>query len=182
MTTDLIPTDGALLPTVYEFDGLPPKPDLTTTATFAELYPQRFFSSTYLKELQRDMGAEHDRRWQLVLTPTGISQEAVFDPETERPAQARWELCLHFAETETLLILNKSRARLCKEITGSPFWYDWWKLGQIGLYVGELYGRLQPAFVVLEPFRANGQRAAEMDTRAVARQAVDELNRELFGD
>lgn len=142
------------------------KPELT----FYDLFPQRFFSMDYVEELNRAGGGH------MVLTPSGVSMEWVYDPEKdESGANGEWKPCMNFKETDTQLVLNKSRARLCVQLTGSSVPAHWSKVGKITLFPGVLNKKAQLTF----------QQAGGVDGEAVngngVRPNAGSVDDDLFG-
>ena len=106
-----------------------------------------------------------------ILTITGCSCEFVYDPSRGEESGS-WKLCLSFAETGTMLVINKSRGQQLKRLTKSPFLKDWANAGQIAIKPGIANGKAQ---IVID--RVPGQASGN---GKLAEKSLDELNEELF--
>jgi hypothetical protein len=129
-------------------------PDLS----IIDLFPENFFSMDGLQAIL-DVEAGHS----VALTVAACHIEYVFDP-AKGEASGEWKPVLSFEETGTKLILNKTRAQVAQQLTGSPLVRAWAGLGQISIRPGIKDGHAQ---ILLEPLRrarANGNgRKAEID-------------------
>lgn len=96
--------------------------------TVYDITPENYYSRAWLKQFLSDNGQAA-----LVLTTRHLSTEWVENPE--RPDDADWKDVLHFDETTTKLVLNKSRKLMMADQFGMMV-SDW--LGQrVALSVGE---------------------------------------------
>lgn len=141
--------------------------------TFDDLLPANFISMEGLEQWLDERNAAAR-----VLTVTGVSMELLYDPAREKPADGEWKPCLSFAETDSKLVINKTRAAQLKRLTGSPL-----VAACIGLTIairpGIGNGKAQ---VVIEgvPNSAESTRRSK-PTNGRRPADVDDINSELFG-
>jgi hypothetical protein len=139
-----------------------PKPQMdldNPNLSFDDVLPSNYFSMEDLQIWLDERGAESR-----ILTVTGTSIEFVFDPEKGEES-GNWKPCLSFAETGTMLVINKSRGQQLKKLTNSPFLKDWANVGQIAVKPGIANGKAQ---IVIK--------AVPLDS-----DGLDKLNEDLFG-
>lgn len=134
--------------------------------SFDDVLPSNYFAMEDL-----EIWLEERRAESRVLTVTRISMEWVYDPERGEETGA-WKPCLSFAETGTMLVVNKSRGQQLKKLTKSPFLKDWAQVGQIAIKPGIANGKAQ---IVIVPVPADGKATRLNDV------ADQQLNEELFG-
>lgn len=115
-----------------------PQMDLTNpNLSYDDVLPSNYFSMEDLEMWLEERNAESR-----ILTVTGCSVEFVYDPE-KGEATGDWKPCLSFAETATMLVINKTRGMQLKKFTKSPFLKDWAKAGQIAIKPGIANGKAQ---------------------------------------
>ena len=138
MTTKTL-TPVSFQPTLSVPHQAPPPPmDLTKPdLSFDDVLPSNYFSMEDLEIWLLERQAESR-----VLHVTGCSVEYVFDPE-KGEASGEWKPCLAFADTATLLVINKTRGQQLKQITHSPFLRDWATVGAIAIKPGLANGKGQ---------------------------------------
>lgn len=105
--------------------------------SFDDVLPANYFSMERVQEWLGERGAESR-----VLTVTGASVEFVYDPE-KGVDTGEWKPCLSFEDTATMLVINVSRGKQLKKMTGSPFLRDWAKIGRIAIRPGIADGKAQ---------------------------------------
>lgn len=120
-------------------DKAPPPPvDLgNPNLSFDDVLPANFFSMERLQDWLDERDAESR-----VLTVAGASVEYVYDPEKGEHT-GEWKPCLSFAETGTMLVINVTRGKQLKRLTGSPFMREWAKAGRITIKPGIADGHAQ---------------------------------------
>lgn len=148
--------------------------------SYDDVLPSNYFS---MEDLQiwleeRDVLAR-------VLRVTGCTMEYVYDPEKGEET-GEWKPCLHFADTATLLVINRTRGQQLKRIAKSPYLKDWATIGEIAIKPGIGNGKAQ---IIIEyapdadPDWAKD--AVEAESKPVKsdieNMPLDELNEELFG-
>jgi hypothetical protein len=136
--------------------------------SFDDVLPSNYFSMEDLEIWLEERDAESR-----ILTVTGCSVEYVYDPERGEES-GDWKPCLSFAETGTMLVINKSRGQQLKKLTNSPFLQAWVQVGQIAIKPGIANGKAQ---IVITPTPTNA--TGKADTSANGK-TVDEINEELF--
>lgn len=104
---------------------------------YDDVLPSNYFSMEELELWLEERGAESR-----LLTVIGCSLEFVFDPE-KGEATGDWKPCLSFAETATMLVINKTRGMQLKKLTNSPFLKEWAKAGRIAIKPGIANGKAQ---------------------------------------
>ena len=115
-----------------------PQMDLSNpNLSYDDVLPSNYFSMEELELWLEERSAESR-----ILTITGCSVEFVYDPE-KGEATGDWKPCLSFAETATMLVINKTRGMQLKKLTGSPFLKEWAKAGQIAIKPGIGNGKAQ---------------------------------------
>lgn len=190
------------LPVVVDFSPINPVPEKAPAPpidlqnpflSFDDVLPANYFSMERLQEWLDEREAESR-----ILTISAASMEYVFDPE-KGVESGEWKPCLSFAETATMLVINVSRGKQLKAITGSPFMKDWGASGrQVAIKPGIADSKAQ---IIIKPIpggtthMAKGQALAEDPEpewaqpaangngkgKANGRQKVDETNEALFG-
>jgi hypothetical protein len=136
-------------------------PDLS----IVDIFPENFFSLEGLQSIL-DLTGSHS----VALTVTACNMEYVYDPTAK--AAGEWRPVLSFEDTDTRLVLNKTRAKVAQDLTGSPFIKDWAKLGQVAIRPGIKDSHAQ---IILEPLKKNR-------SNGNGRSPVDDINNELFPD
>ena len=126
-------------------DDAPPMPfDLSNpNIAFDDVLPDNYFSLDGLQQWLSDRNAESR-----VLTVVGVSMELLYDPAKEKPKDGSWKPCLRFAETPTLLVINKSRGEQLSRLVGSPLLAKWAEAGQVCIKPGIANGKAQ---ICIEP-------------------------------
>lgn len=115
-----------------------PQMDLTNpNLSYDDVLPSNYFSMEELEQWLEERNAESR-----ILTVTGCTVEFVYDPE-KGEASGDWKPCLSFAETATMLVINKTRGMQMKKVTGSPFLKEWAKASQIAIKPGIANGKAQ---------------------------------------
>jgi hypothetical protein len=115
-----------------------PQMDLTNpNLSYDDVLPSNYFSMEELEIWLAERDAESR-----ILTVTGCTMEYVYDPE-KGETTGEWKPCLSFAETATMLVINKTRGMQLKKLTGSPFLKDWVKVGAIAIKPGIANGKAQ---------------------------------------
>lgn len=141
--------------------------------SFDDVLSSNFFS---MEDLQ--IWLDERRAESRVLTVTRCSMEYLYDPERGEET-GTWKPCLSFAETGTMLVINKSRGQQLKKRTQSPFLKDWAKVGQIAIKPGIANGKAQ---IVLVNVPQNGTPPNVGQTKeAFTNMSDEEFNDELFG-
>lgn len=105
--------------------------------SFDDVLPSNYFSMEDLEMWLEERAAESR-----ILTVTGCTMEYVYDPE-KGETTGEWKPCLSFAESATMLVINKTRGMQLKKLTGSPFLRDWANVGQIAIKPGIGNGKAQ---------------------------------------
>jgi len=139
-----------------------PKPQMdldNPNLSFDDVLPSNYLSMEDLQIWLDEREAESR-----ILTVTNCSIEFVFDPEKGEES-GDWKPCLSFAETGTMLVINKSRGQQLKKLTKSPFLKDWATVGQVAVKPGIANGKAQ---IVIEK--------VPMDEDSLAK-----ANEDLFG-
>ncbi len=117
-----------------------PAPQLDWTnpdLSFDDVLPSNYFSMEELELWLEERSAESR-----ILTVTGCTMEYVYDPE-KGETTGEWKPCLSFAESATMLVINKTRGMQLKKLTLSPFLRDWANVGQIAIKPGIGNGKAQ---------------------------------------
>ena len=84
-----------------------------------------------------------------VLTVTACTVEYLFDPQVDKNGESgEWKPVLWFAETDTGLVINKTRSGQLRHMTGSPLLAAWAHVGQITIKPGIGNGKAQ---IVISP-------------------------------
>jgi hypothetical protein len=136
-------------------------PDLN----FADVFPENFFSLEGLQTIVDEIGGP------LVLTATACTVEYVFNPEKGENS-GEWRPVLSFEETDTKLVLNKTRGRTVMQLARSPLVKNWGKIGRVAIRPAIRDGHAQ---IVIEPAPAEKE-PARSDGEPVD---VDTINQEL---
>ena len=150
-------------PTLEVPDNAPPLPvDVGNQhLTVDDLFPENFLSMAGLERWLNERNAESR-----VLTVTAVSMELLYDPSNgEKPKDGTWRPCLSFAETDSKLVINKSRAEMLSAMVQSPLIAAWAKVGAIAIKPGIANGKAQ---IVI--------------TRPPAAADIDDINADLFGE
>lgn len=133
---------------------------------FDDVLPSNYFSMERLGEWLEEREAESR-----ILNVTGASVEFVYDPE-KGIETGSWKPCFSFEETETMLVINKTRGGQLKKMTGSPFMHVWAKVGQVAIKPGIADGKAQIVFVPVPG--GNGR-------KPLSDKDDEKLNADLFG-
>jgi hypothetical protein len=134
-----------------------------------DVLPSNFISMEGLQQWLDDRDAEAR-----VLTVIGVSIELLYDPAKDKPENGEWKPCLSFAETPSMLVVNKTRAQQLSAIARSPLLRHWAKVGQIAIRPGIGNGKAQ---VIIEPVPGDASTARNGDSET----DLNDLNEELFG-
>ena len=133
-----------------------PQMDLSNpNLSFDDVLPSNYFSMEELEVWLEERNAESR-----VLTVTGCTMEYVYDPE-KGEATGDWKPCLSFAETATMLVINKTRGMQLKKLTNSPFLKEWANAGRIAIKPGIANGKAQIIISAL-PHGFTGEEIDEM--------------------
>ena len=129
-----------------------PKPpaDLANPHLSADdILTENYFSMAALEQWLSERNAEAR-----VLTVTGCTVEYLFDPQQDKDGtNGEWKPVLWFAETDTGLVINKTRSGQLRQMTGSPLLAAWTHVGQIAIKPGIGNGKAQ---IVINPVPRNG--------------------------
>ncbi len=149
----------------------PPAWMFDENASIDDALPQRFMSMEALEEWLQDRHAESR-----ILTITAITCELLYDgAEGEKAAAAgEWKPVLWFEETETGLVINKTRGQQMKKLANSPLLKHWAKVGQIALKVGVFNGKAQIGITAVPQQKPTGRARPDLDSRPVE-DLVDDL-------
>lgn len=110
---------------------------------FDDVLPSNYFSMEELELWLEERGAESR-----VVTVIGCTLEFVYDPE-KGEATGDWKPCLSFAETGTMLVINKTRGMQLKKLANSPFLREWASVGRIAIKPGIANGKAQIVITVV---------------------------------
>jgi len=83
-----------------------------------------------------------------------------------------WKPVLWFADTDTGLVINKSRSAMLRKITGSPLLAAWAQAGTIAIRPGIANGKAQIVIAPVEVAASNGNLSKEY--------GIEEANEDLF--
>ncbi len=100
---------------------------------------------------------------------TAVTIDLLYDPERDKPENGDWKPCLSFAETPSMLVINKTRAEQLSRLVKSPLLAKWAHVGQIASKPGIGNGKAQ--IIIQRP--PSGKSLDELTD--------DEFNEELFG-
>jgi hypothetical protein len=139
--------------------------------SFDDVLPANYFSMEDLQIWLDERGAESR-----ILTVTSLTMEYVYDPE-KGEATGEWKPCMQFAETGTMLVINKTRGQQLKRMTGSPYLRDWASAGAVAIKPGIGNGKAQIVFTAIPAATA----APEPQGDSMADEPLEDLNDELFG-
>ena len=138
-----------------------PKPpaDLSDPHLSADdILTENYFSMAALEQWLAERGAESR-----VLTVTGCTVEYLFDPPQDKDGKnGEWKPVLWFAETDTGLVINKTRSGQLRQMTGSPLLAAWAELSQIAIRPGIGNGKAQIVIVPV-PRNEDGRAALSED-------------------
>lgn len=115
---------------IYEVPADAPKPPMDLAnphLSFDDVLPSNYFS---MEDLQ--IWLEEREAVSRVLTVSRCNVEYVYDPE-KGVESGSWKPCLHFDETTTTLVINKSRGQQLKKLAKSPLLAAWGKVGRIAI-------------------------------------------------
>lgn len=144
--------------------------------SYDDVLPSNYFS---MEDLQ--IWLDERQATSRILRVIGCTVEYVYDPEKGEET-GEWKPCLHFADTGTLLVINRTRGQQLKRISKSPFLKDWSTVGEIAIKPGIGNGKAQ---IIIE--RAPdadpdwAKDAVEPANTDMEDMPLDELNEELFG-
>ena len=150
-----------------------PKPpaDLANPHLSADdILTENYFSMAVLEQWLAERGAESR-----VLTITGCTVEYLFDPQQDKDGKnGEWKPVLWFAETDTGLVINKTRSGQLRQMSGSPLLAAWTEIGQIAIKPGIGNGKAQ--IVILSvPGNGNGRGSLPED------YSIEDANADLIG-
>lgn len=148
--------------------------------SFEDVLPENYISMESLQNWCDSRNA--DAR---ILTVTAVSIELLFDPSKgEKAADGEYKPVLWFAETESGLVINKSRGQMLTKLAGSPMLARWGKVGQVALKVGIANGKGQVIIQALpesdEP-EVKQTRRGSGNGRNKPPVDMDGMNDDLFG-
>lgn len=118
-----------------------------------DILTENYFSMAALEEWLADRDAESR-----ILTVTGCTVEYLYDPAQDKDGKnGEWKPVLWFAETDTGLVINKTRAGQLRKITGSPLLGAWAeRAGTIAIKPGIANGKAQIVIAPVEVAAGNG--------------------------
>ena len=148
----------------------PPAWMFDENASIDDALPQRFMSMEALEEWLHDRHAESR-----LLTVSAVTCELLYDgSEGEKAAAAgEWKPVVWFDETETGLVINKTRGQQMKKLSGSPLLKHWADVGQVALKVGVFNGKAQIGVTDVPQQTANGKDSATYSD--------EDFNKDFFG-
>ena len=156
---------------LQEVPAQAPKPptDLDNPNLSADdILTENYFSMAALEAWLEDRDAESR-----VLTVTGCSVEYLYDPQKDKDGvNGEWKPVLWFADTDTGLVINKSRSAMLRQITGSPLLAAWAQAGTIAIRPGIANGKAQIVIAPVEVAASNGNLPKEY--------GIEEANEDLF--
>jgi hypothetical protein len=139
-------------PLVEVADNAPkPKVDFYNPhLSFEDVLPENFFSMDSLQaRLDARGGAES-----LILTIAKVSMELLFDASKGETAKdGEWKPVVWFEETETGLVINKTRGQQLTRLAGSPLLAAWERIGRVAIKPGIGNGKAQ---IVIGPVPGEG--------------------------
>lgn len=145
-------------------------PDLA----FDDVLPSNFLSMEGLQRWLNEREAESR-----VLTVSHVSVELLYDPKKgEKPKDGEWKPVLWFEETESGLVINKTRGEQLNKIAGSPLLARWREIGTVALTVGIFGGKAQ---IGIASLRVNGKANGNGNRATIEGDPVAAANSELFG-
>ncbi len=128
-------------PTIDVPDNAPAlKVDVTNPAlSFDDVLPNNFISMESLERWLEERDAESR-----ILTVTAVTMELLYDPGRGEKAQdGEWKPVLWFEETESGLVINKTRGRQLTDLAGSPLLVRWAQVGQVAIKPGVFNSKAQ---------------------------------------
>ena len=134
--------------------------------TLDDVLPDNFISMEGLQRWLDERNAESR-----VLTTAAVTMELLYDPgRGEKPADGEWKPVLWFDETESGLVINKTRGQQLTDLAQSPLLARWAKIGKVALKVGVFNGKAQIGIVRIpagdepaEEGNGNGKRKLGID-------------------
>ena len=140
---------------VQEVPAQAPKPpaDLEDPQLSADdILTENYFSMAQLEVWLEDRDAESR-----VLTVTGCTVEYLYDPSADKDGRnGEWKPVLWFDDTDSGLVINKSRAGMLRKITGSPLLAAWAQAGTIAIKPGIANGKAQIVMAPMTVAAGNG--------------------------
>lgn len=128
-------------PTI-DVDGNAPAPTVdfyNPHLSFEDVLPDRFFS---LESLQAWLDARNAES--RILTVQKVAMELLFDASKGETAKdGEWKPVVWFGETETGLVINKTRGQQLTKLAGSPLLAAWEKIGRVAIKPGIANGHGQ---------------------------------------
>ncbi len=100
---------------------------------------------------------------------TAVTIELLYDPERDKPENGEWKPCLSFAETPSMLVINKTRAEQLSRLVKSPLLANSANAGQIAIKPGIGNGKAQ--IIIQRP--PSGESLGDLTD--------EEFNEEMFG-
>lgn len=166
----LVPSDFSPIQEVPAAAPVPPT-DLSNPHLSADdILTENYFSMANLEQWLEDRDAESR-----ILTAERCTVEYLYDPQKDKDgSNGEWKPVLWFAETDTGLVINKSRSQQLRKLTGSPLLSAWADVGQITIKPGIANGKAQIVIGRI-PRTSNGKTVIPEDYSA------DDANEELFG-
>jgi hypothetical protein len=158
-----------------------PKPpaDLSNPHLSADdILTENYFSMAALEQWLKERQAESR-----VLTVTACSVEYLFDPQSDPSGErGEWRPVLWFVETDTGLVINKTRSNQLRQLTGSPLLAAWAQAGQIAIKPAIDNGHAQIVIAAL-PVAPTPAPASRIESRPAlpSDYDLDQANRDLFG-
>jgi hypothetical protein len=131
-----------------------PPADLTNPHLSADdILTENYFSMAALEDWLADRDAESR-----VLTVTGCTVEYLYDPQQDKDGKnGEWKPVLWFAETDTGLVINKTRSGQLRKMTGSPLLSAWAAAGTVAIKPGIANGKAQIVIAPIEIAAGNGE-------------------------
>ena len=134
-----------------------------------DILTENYFSMAALEAWLEDRNAEAR-----VLTVTGCTVEYLYDPQTDKDGvNGEWKPVLWFDDTDTGLVINKSRAAMLRKVTGSPLLAAWAQAGTIAIRPGIANGKAQIVLATVEAAASNGSNLPE-------EYGIEEANEDFF--
>ena len=133
-----------------------------------DILTENYFSMAALEVWLEDRDAESR-----VLTVTGCTVEYLYDPAQDKDGRnGEWKPVLWFADTDTGLVINKSRAGMLRKMTGSPLLAAWAQAGTVAIKPGIANGKAQIVMAPVDVAAGNGSLPEEYGAK--------EANEDLF--
>ena len=163
--------EAGFLPT-QDVPTAAPKPpaDLTNPYLSADdILTENYFSMAVLEQWLEERGAESR-----LLTVTGCTVEYLYDPQADKDGtNGEWKPVLWFDETDTGLVINKTRSGRLRQITGSPLLASWSQVDQITIKPGIGNGKAQIVITPVPGENGHSNLPEEYD--------IEDANKDFFG-